>query len=553
MTSTSCSAFDFFRIALKLRSLPPPQTKMQLSRSNVIFRNARATIHTLNKRERSTLPFIYTEPIGGSSSNSTDSTSESTAAKHKLKPVNFLVNMDSGTTRAGPGQVKDRMKGFFRHETDRVSLAKEWANINKKKRTVCSQMIDSKGKISSISPEELAQDIQRVSKDTQKFDIQSLFQLLPQCILRDLEFIYDKSKDKSEHFQPFDSTSKFYDSIIEIYFHVGQHPRLIFRDGSYIDLKSISTRDEVKRFIQKLSASSLKCRNSQARWTSDLRIGISNTLHRIGLFLDKTQENILGCTIRIGRYIPHAGILIADLMKIGSTVIIAPPCTGKTTIIRDTIAQLCNSADLTRVVVVDTSNEIIGDSDEPAPYFGTVRRLQVPERESQPLILSHAVQNHSPEVVIIDEVGNTEECESICSIIHRGSKVLCSVHGSSLASVVRNLKLNTLFGGSQPLLLSYDEKRAKQKTRKTALERMNPTGFDFAIQLRKGEFQSALLYLDLNKVVDSIYDKEDWLNGGKEFAFSVDLTKSIKEQACYDEILKIFNKCGLAPCQALQT
>ena len=82
---------------------------------------------------------------------------------------------------------------------------------------------------------------------------------------------------------------------------------------------------------------------------------------------------------------------------------------------------------------------------------------------------------------------------------------------------------------------------------------MNPTGFDFAIQLRKGEFQSALLYLDLNKVVDSIYDKEDWLNGGKEFAFSVDLTKSIKEQACYDEILKIFNKCGLAPCQALQT
>ena len=354
MTSTSCSAFDFFRIALKLRSLQPPQTKMQLSRSNVIFRNARATIHTLNKRERSTLPFIYTEPIGGSSSNSTDSTSESTAAKHKLKPVNFLVNMDSGTTRAGPGQVKDRMKGFFRHETDRVSLAKEWAIINKKKRIVCSQMIDSKGKISSISPEELAQDIQRVSKDTQKFDIQSLFQLLPQCILRDLEFIYDKSKDKSEHFQPFDSTSKFYDSIIEIYFHVGQHPRLIFRDGSYIDLKSISTRDEVKRFIQKLSASSLKCRSSQARWPSDLRKGISNTLHRIGLFLNKTQEHVLGCTIRIGRYIPHAGILIADLMKIGSTIIIAPPCTGKTTIIRDAIAQLCNSADLTRVVVVDT-------------------------------------------------------------------------------------------------------------------------------------------------------------------------------------------------------
>ena len=394
--------------------------------------------------------------------------------------------------------------------------------------------------------------VRELSDLTQKMEISTLLSLLPKRIAMELSPLIEKlifagaSQEASES-----ELSDFYKSIIEIYFHVGQHPRLFFHSGKTLDLPSVTSAKEISQFIKsirKVSETSLTRRkrlNEKNSWSNDLRLGIPGTLHRVGLYVDKNQSHVLGYTVRVGRYIPYAGTLVAELMGIGSTIIIAPPCTGKTTIIRDSIANLCNSPKCVRVVVVDTSNEIVGDSHEPAPYFGTVRRLQVPERNRQSDILAQAVQNHSPEIVIIDEVGNTEECESICSIIHRGSKVLCSVHGSSLASVVRNLKLNVLFGGSQPLLLSYDEKRAKQKTRKTALERMNPTGFDFALQLQKGDYAKAFLYLDLNKVVDSIFDKEDWINGGSEFSFEVDLTKPLRDQSAFDQLVKILDRVGI--------
>ncbi|KNH03929.1 hypothetical protein XU18_4737 [Perkinsela sp. CCAP 1560/4] len=393
------------------------------------------------------------------------------------------------------------------------------------------------------APPDAKTDLINLATATEKAEIQALLTILPNWIGEKVRSLLQMQKTSTTS-DAVDGKD-LYGRIIELYLHVGQKPRVFFTPYSSTDLSNYVTRSDIDVVAKTLQHISFNKGNNSAGkliFGEDLRAGVPGTLHRIGVYLDKNQERILGYTIRFGRYIPFAGTLIADLLTNGSVVVISPPCCGKTTILRDSTAQLCASYKPPKVVVVDTSNEILGDADEPAPYFGTVRRLQVSCRKAQSEVLVQAIQNHSPDIVVVDEIGNTEECEGICSIIHRGTKVLCSVHGWSLAGVVRNLKLNVLFGGSQPLLLSYEEKRAKQKLRKTALERMNPIGFQFAVQLKKGDYGKALLYLNLDKVVDRIYDTENWVCGGADLAYEVDLSKPLLQQNRATDIMKAMGK-----------
>ena len=305
----------------------------------------------------------------------------------------------------------------------------------------------------------------------------------------------------------------------ELYLHVSQRPVLYTRTSQVV-LDHIVQNTDIAHLFQRLP-----------RLGTDHRAGIPGTLHRVGALLGK-DGTALGCTIRLGRYIPFAGRLLVDLLYFGSVLVVSPPGGGKTTVLRDAVASLSRLPDPPRVVVIDTSNEIVGESDGVAPYFGGTRRLQVPSREQQLKVMMEGVQNHAPDILVIDEIGTEEEAIGVCSATQRGVRVLCTVHGSSLANIVRNTSLNRLLGGSQPVLLSYDEKRAKKKLRKTVLERMNPCSFDFVVQLQccKENPFLAHVYKDLDNVVDHIFEIEDWKTGGMNLSKVVDLRTPIRNQ-----------------------
>eukprot|EP00759_Apiculatamorpha_spiralis_P025029 PhF_6_TR28133/c0_g1_i1/m.41634 len=323
-------------------------------------------------------------------------------------------------------------------------------------------------------------------------------------------------------------------NVTEIFVHVGQSVIVHTYGGTPYPLMGvIPTQSDIIEMFHKMSSIGV-----------DRRACIPGTLHRVGVYSGR-GGNPVGCTIRVGRYIPGVGRGIVDLIKHGSVLIVSPPGCGKTTLLRDIVSSLSRERDAPRTVVIDTSNEICGDGDSIASYFGGTRRLQVPRRDDQLSIMLQGVQNHTPEILVVDEISNDSEADAVCSMCHRGVRVLCTVHGSSLASISRNMSLNKLIGGCTPAFLSADEKRAKRKERKTILERTNPCPFTYVVELGGGRSVStdstptqsegeggsggdALLYSDLDTTLDVIFDKEDWKVGGRDLAKPVDLQRRMK-------------------------
>jgi stage III sporulation protein SpoIIIAA len=233
-------------------------------------------------------------------------------------------------------------------------------------------------------------------------------------------------------------------------------------------------------------------------FTTDNRAGIERTLHRISCIRNR-RGDIVGLTLRLGRAVYGTIDIIRDLLETEKSILLlGKPGVGKTTLLREAARVL---ADSKRVVVVDTSNEIGGDGDIPHPAIGRARRMQVAQPEYQHEVMIEAVENHMPEVIIIDEIGRELEAAAARTIAERGVQLVGTAHGNSLENLLQNPTLCDLVGGIQAVTLS-DEEARRRGTQKTVLERKAPPTFDVVIEIK--DWQHLAVHHDVAASVDAL-------------------------------------------------
>ena len=233
---------------------------------------------------------------------------------------------------------------------------------------------------------------------------------------------------------------------------------------------------------------------------ADNRAGIEGTLHRISAIRNR-RGDIIGLTLRVGRAVFGTIELIRDLVESGrSVLLLGRPGVGKTTKLREVARVLADDAGK-RVVIIDTSNEIAGDGDIPHPAVGGARRMMVPSPERQHAVMIEAVENHMPEVVVVDEIGTAGEAMAARTIAERGVQLIGTAHGNTLDNLVMNPTLCDLVGGVQTVTLSDEEARLRG-TQKTVSERKGPPTFDIVVEIVSRD--EVIVHADAGRAVDAI-------------------------------------------------
>ena len=260
--------------------------------------------------------------------------------------------------------------------------------------------------------------------------------------------------------------------LLEVVLDLGRPPEARF-PSEQVSLSDIEvTHDQIAHVVDHVG-----------HFGDDNRAGIERTLHRISVLRNRAGEPV-GLTCRVGRAVYGSVRLIEDLVRSGKSVLIlGRPGVGKTTILRETARVLADEADK-RVVVVDTSNEIAGDGDVPHPAIGRARRMQVANTSLQHDVMIEGVENHMPEVIVIDEMSTELEALAARTIAERGVQLVATAHGNTLSNVVSNPTLSDLVGGTQTVTLGDIEAR-RRRTQKTVLERKHDPTFDIVVEIRE--------------------------------------------------------------------
>jgi len=276
-------------------------------------------------------------------------------------------------------------------------------------------------------------------------------------------------------------------NLLEVILDLGRVPTARFLKGEIVvGIKEI-TREEIDFVVARLG-----------EFDADNRGGLERTLHRIAAIRNR-RGDIVGLTCRVGRAVYGTTDIIKDLIESGkSLLILGRPGVGKTTMLRESARILAES---TRVVIVDTSNEIGGDGDVPHPAVGRARRMQVATPSLQHEVMIEAVENHNPEVIVIDEIGRELEAAAARTIAERGVQLIGTAHGNTLDNLLLNPTLSDLVGGIESVTLS-DEEARRRGTQKTVLERRSPPTFDVLIEIQTRD--QVAVHLDVAEAVDSL-------------------------------------------------
>ena len=260
------------------------------------------------------------------------------------------------------------------------------------------------------------------------------------------------------------------EQLIEIVLDIGRRPEARFADSTeYLSYKTIVWQD-LDHILKRLG-----------KFSGDNRAGIEKTLHRISSLRNR-QGSVIGLTCRIGRAIFGTVSIIRDLLEQKKSILLlGRPGVGKTTAIRE-IARVLSDGMQKRVIIIDTSNEIAGDGDLPHPSIGKARRMQVSNHQNQHEVMIEAVENHMPEIIIIDEIGTELEATAARTIAERGVQLVGTAHGNTLENLVKNPTISDLIGGIQYVTLG-DEEAKRRGSSKSILERKAPPTFDAAVEI----------------------------------------------------------------------
>jgi stage III sporulation protein SpoIIIAA len=277
------------------------------------------------------------------------------------------------------------------------------------------------------------------------------------------------------------------DNLLEIILDLGRNPTARFVENEIPLTDKEIIHADLDFVVQRIG-----------EFDGDNRAGLERTLHRISAIRNR-RGHIVGLTCRVGRAVYGTIDIIQDLVESGkSLLILGKPGIGKTTMLREAARILAESK---RVVIVDTSNEIGGDGDVPHPAVGKARRMQVSKPSLQHEVMIEAVENHNPEVIVIDEIGRELEAAAARTIAERGVQLIGTAHGRSLENLLLNPTLSDLIGGIESVTLS-DEEARRRGTQKTVLERRAPPTFDMLVEIQ--ERDRLAIYQDVSEAVDNL-------------------------------------------------
>lgn len=324
--------------------------------------------------------------------------------------------------------------------------------------------------------------------------------------------------------------------LIEIVLDLGAKPEVRFleSDCKITDLDEV-TQDEINDVVEHIG-----------KFNSQNRAGIGRTLHRISAIRNR-EGKIIGLTCRVGRAVVGTIEIIRDVVESGKNLLlIGPPGIGKTTKLRE-IARVLSDEFRKRVIIVDTSNEIAGDGDIPHPGIGTARRMQVPTPNEQHDVMIEAVENHMPQVIVIDEIGTEAETQAARTIAERGVQLVATAHGQTLENIIKNPTLADLVGGVQSVTLG-DEEAKFRGTQKAVLERKGPPTFDVLIEIQdKDDFA---IYHEIAHAVDDFLRHETLQPEiRRRTADGIQIQKPNSETPEALEALPNDNQVGLKSCK----